>query len=166
MNRDIPTVGDYMTPGAYVVASHETVSSAKSLMKEYGVRHLPVTTDGKLVGIVSDRDLAEAQALRARDAWVEEAMTAKPLTTGPGALLNVVARHMVKRKCGSAIVIDKDRIVGVFTTTDAMEALADALEGKAGRRSSETIGSEPATRAQRAKLTTRELRGRGISRAE
>jgi hypothetical protein len=48
-------------------------------MKEHGLRHLPVMTDGKLVGIVSDRDLAEAQALRGRDGLVEEAMSAKPL---------------------------------------------------------------------------------------
>jgi CBS domain-containing protein len=51
---------DCMTPGAYVVVPHENASRAKSLMREHGIRHLPVMEDGKLVGIVSDRDLAEA----------------------------------------------------------------------------------------------------------
>jgi CBS domain-containing protein len=165
MNRDIPTVGDYMTPGAYVVASHETVSEAKNLMRDHGIRHLPVMTDGKLVGVVSDRDLAEARALRAGDAPVEDAMTRNPFTATPGTLLNVVARTMAKRKCGSAVVVDRDGVVGVFTTSDAMEALSDALEGKASRRSTETIGAQPPTRTRRAKLSAGEREGRPLSRA-
>src|SRR5437763_979869 len=106
MNRDIPTVGDYMTPGAYVVVPHETVARAKSFMREHGVRHLPVMEDGKLVGIVSDRDLAEAHSLRRGGPIVGEAMTGKPYAAAPSGLLNVVARAMAKRKCGSAVVID------------------------------------------------------------
>lgn len=167
MNRDIPTVGDYMTPGVYLVVAHETVTRAKAVMREHGLRHLPVMENGKLVGVVSDRDLAEVRSTRPGGPIVGEAMTGKPYTVAPTTLLNVVARTMAKLRYGSAVVIDRKGVVGVLTTTDAMEALADTLEGKAARRSTENIAARPAakTRTGRAKLSPSELRGRAASRA-
>jgi len=134
-------------------------------MREHGLRPLPVMEDGKLVGIVSDRDLAEAHSPRPGGPIVGEAMTGKPYAVAPSALLNVVARAMAKRKYGSAVAIDRKGVAGVFTTTDAMEALADALEGTVARRGTEGISAKPAARTRRAKPSTRELRGRAISRA-
>lgn len=165
MNRDVPTVGEYMTPGAYVVAAHDKVSQAKRLMQEHGIRHLPVMRDGTVAGIVSDRDLSQAQAFGPRSLMVEDAMTGNPYTVAPGAMLNVVARAMVKRKCGSAIVMDRNGVVGILTTTDAMQALADVLEGKASRQSTESIGARPPVPTRRAKLSASEVRGRAASRA-
>lgn len=165
MSPDIPTVGDYTTPGAYLALSHEKVGRAKTVMRERGIRHLPVMEDGKLVGIVSDRDLADVHSSRPGGAIVGEAMTGKLYTVASNALLNVVAREMAKRQFGSAVVIDRNGVVGVFTTTDAMEALADTLEGKVGRRGTESIAAKPAARTRRAKVSTRKPRGRPVTRA-
>jgi acetoin utilization protein AcuB len=45
----------------------------------------------------------------------------------PDEALDVAAREMSKRKWGSALVTDQGKVVGVFTTTDALRALSDAL---------------------------------------
>jgi acetoin utilization protein AcuB len=154
-----------MTPGAYVVAVDDKVSQARRIMQEHGIRHLPVMKDGTVAGIVSDRDLSQAQALHPNGLTVEDAMTPKPYTVAPSAMLNVVARSMVKRKCGSAVVVDRNAIVGILTTTDAMQALADVIEGKASRLTTESIGARPPAATRRAKLSAGEVRGRAASRA-
>ncbi|HKB07185.1 MAG TPA: CBS domain-containing protein [Candidatus Polarisedimenticolia bacterium] len=62
-------------------------------------------------------------------------MTPGPYTVGPRTSLAKVARSMAKAKYGSAIVMDRGRIVGIFTATDALEALAGLIRGErpAGR---------------------------------
>jgi acetoin utilization protein AcuB len=92
MIRDVPVVRKCMTPGVYLVAAHAKVSQAKSLMQEHGIRHLPVMRDGVLAGVVSDRDISRAQALRPRGALVEDVMTDEPCTVAPDTPLNVAAR--------------------------------------------------------------------------
>jgi CBS domain-containing protein len=142
MKREVPTVADYMSPGALVVASQEKVARARSLMREYGVRHLLILRDGKLAGLVSDRDLADVRSVRAGGPFVDEAMTGQPYVVPPQALLPEVARAMAKRKYGSAVVMDHKGVVGVFTTTDALEALADVLEGKVAKRSTDRVSTK------------------------
>jgi acetoin utilization protein AcuB len=58
---------------------------------------------------------------------VEEAMTAQPFTVPPDAALEDVARAMAEQKYGSAVVVDKGAVVGLFTTTDALRALSSML---------------------------------------
>lgn len=103
-------------------------------MGKYELRHLPVAVDGKLIGVVSDRDLNLVQTLAYAppDAiTVEDAMTPDPYAPTPDTPLVEVVRVMVDRKIGSAVVVDAGEIVGIFTATDAMRALIDALGGKA-----------------------------------
>jgi CBS domain-containing protein len=56
---------------------------------------------------------------------VEEAMTADPLTVRPDTELAAAARLMHAHRCGSVIVLEKQRVVGIFTAVDALRALAD-----------------------------------------
>jgi acetoin utilization protein AcuB len=165
MNHEGPTVADYMTQGAIVARFHEKASRARGLMREYGVRHLLVLRDGKLVGLVSDRDLADVQSVRPGGPFVEEAMTRKPYVVAPDALLHEVARAMAKRKYGSAVVMDDRGIAGVFTTTDALKALADALEGKIATPSTKSAAAKPSGSPGRAKSVLGQLRGRVARRA-
>ncbi len=135
-SRTMPIVGDVMTLVPRTVLTHQAVTVARRLMKEYGVRHLPVTDDrGKLVGVVSERDtrlLPEKSAPRERRS-VQDVMTAKPYAVTSDALVTKVARSMVAKKIGSAVVVDHGDVLGVFTTTDALRVLADAIEGKLAR---------------------------------
>ncbi|HVY44842.1 MAG TPA: CBS domain-containing protein [Minicystis sp.] len=137
MKRSNPTVADYMTKTPHSIGADQPISRARALMREHGVRHLPVLEGGHLVGIVTDRDLAATEAVDEdkREALrVDDAMTPFPYVAAPSAPLAEVARAMAAGKFGAALVADAGRVVGVFTTTDAMRALADALEARPERR--------------------------------
>lgn len=116
-----------MTGAPCLIQRHETLSTAHRTMREHRIRHLPVVEGRRLVGIVSDRDLHLVETLRDVDpalVRVDEAMTPDPYTVAPGASLLAVARSMAKGKYGSAVVVERGRVVGIFTTTDALDALA------------------------------------------
>ena len=142
----VPVVADYMTPGPYVVAPEDSLPSTHALMREHDIRHLPVVRGRELVGILSDRDLNLAQSLapvHPERTTVEDAMTPNPYVVAPHAPLNQVARFMAERKIGSAGVMDGGQLAGVFTVTDALQALVEALEGTYSRRTYEAVTTEP-----------------------
>jgi acetoin utilization protein AcuB len=130
MSKPIPRISQYMTATPHTVGRDQPLTVAHRLMRDHRVRHLPVVHVGKLVGLVSDRDLALIETLRdvnPAEVIVEEAMTQAPYTVGPDASLAEVAEHMAAHRYGSCVVVDGERVVGVFTTVDALEALAALL---------------------------------------
>jgi acetoin utilization protein AcuB len=128
MVREI--VGRYMTPSPITVGARQTLSAAHRLMCQNGIRHLPVLDGGRLVGVLSIRDLHWLESLPNVDpnlVAVEEAMTPDPMTVSPGSALEKVATQMAEHRYGSAVVVDKGKVVGVFTTIDALHALVGLL---------------------------------------
>lgn len=119
-----------MTRSPITVDAGESLADAQRRMREHAVRHLPVLRDGRLVGVLSQRDvyqlwtLADAQLEVDR---VEEAMSARVFVVGPTAFVRDVARVMVETKYGCAVVVDGDRVMGIFTSHDALRHLAEAL---------------------------------------
>jgi acetoin utilization protein AcuB len=143
------TVHEFMTVGPLVVGQSSTLADAHRLMRERSIRHLPVVDGGMLVGLVSQRDLYLLETLKGVDPateTVDEAMTADPFTVAPDAPLEDVAAEMARRKVGSAVVVDRGSVIGVFTTTDALRALSTLL--RRGRRSA-TVGESPPSRRGR-----------------
>jgi acetoin utilization protein AcuB len=133
MNPISLSVAQYMTPGPYVVGPKEPLGNARRLMEKYEIRHVPVWGEGKLVGVLSERDLELVWMLAhapPESLTVEDAMTPNPYTVTPDTPLDEAVRVMAERKIGSAVVLEQGRIVGVFTSVDAMDALADVLEGR------------------------------------
>jgi acetoin utilization protein AcuB len=121
------TVSQFMTRAPYTVGVDQSLSVAHRIMRTHDLRHLPVLAGGKLVGLVSERDLALAEASRRLDldkATVDKAMAADPYCVAHDASLVAVAKHMAGCRHGSAIVMDGDVVVGIFTTVDALLALA------------------------------------------
>ena len=119
-----------MSVSPVAIASHRTLADAHQLMRERGVRHLPVVEGTRLVGVVSQRDLYLIETLRGVDASAElvvEAMNAEPYSVPPDAPLEEVAREMAEHKYGSAVVVQRGEVVGIFTTVDALRALASVL---------------------------------------
>jgi len=126
------TVGRYMSAAPTVVAKSLTLAGAHQVMREKGIRHLPVVEEGRLVGVVSQRDLYLLETLPGVDAAreaVEEAMTDEPYAVPPDAPLESVVEGMVAKRRGSAVVVDREAVVGIFTSTDAMKALLFLLRG-------------------------------------
>jgi CBS domain-containing protein len=127
------TVQDYMSVAPVVVASDRTLAEAHRLMRERSIRHLPVVDHGRLVGVVSQRDLYLLETLKGVDPGTElvrEAMAPEPYAVAPDAPLDEVAAEMAERKYGSAVVVDRGAVIGLFTTVDALRALAAVV----GRR--------------------------------
>jgi acetoin utilization protein AcuB len=120
-------LGDFMTPNPIVIDAGETLSAARRLMSERKIRHLPVVSGGLLVGVLSDRDLQFVETLHTLDfetAHVADAMSHEPAHAAPGDSLAAVAKRMAESKVGSILVVDAGRVVGLFTTIDALRALS------------------------------------------
>jgi len=127
-----PQVIAFMTPFPYTVDADAPLAAAHHLMREHNFRHLPVTSGGALVGILTDRDIklilgpdfggASERELKVRDAYVE-----RPCVVPASTPVAVVARTMAEHHIGSAIVTKNDKLVGIFTVTDACRVLARVL---------------------------------------
>jgi acetoin utilization protein AcuB len=123
-------VGEWMTAQPHTIGDEQTLASARERMRHWGVRHLPVLRGGHLVGVLSSRDIALVESLPGVDVeqvTVDDAMTEDPWTVTADASLGSVAQTMAERKLGAAVVVEapgSDAVVGVFTTTDALRALA------------------------------------------
>jgi acetoin utilization protein AcuB len=125
-------VGDHMTAAPVCIQLDAELEHAVKLMQEHGIRHLPVMDGEDLTGVVTDRDLAMIESLLPEE-WqricVAEAMTPEPYSVTPDAPLWEVAKHMAREKFGCAVVTDEGgAVVGLFTTTDALNVLADVTE--------------------------------------
>jgi acetoin utilization protein AcuB len=80
---------------------------------------------------VSQRDLHLIETLKDVDpaeVAVEEAMSPEVFSVGPRASVRKTAAEMADRKLGCAVVMEKERVVGIFTTIDALRALVTLLE--------------------------------------
>lgn len=121
------TVANYMTADPRCIGLREPLTAAHRLMREHGIRHLPVLDEkGHLAGLLSERDLSLLETLRSvdpRQEPVSEAMSAPVYAVPPDAALAVVAHEMEANRYGSAVVVQAGRVVGLFTTTDALRAL-------------------------------------------
>lgn len=129
MDKTSP-IADFMTPMPHTVGSEQTITFAQKLMGKHGIRHLPVLHGGELYGVVSDRDLGMIAGLNEVDpdqTTVEEAMTQEAYTVSKGAALFDVLREMLEHKYGSAIVVEGTKIIGIFTTHDALKLLVDVF---------------------------------------
>lgn len=123
-------IRDAMTSSVHTIGSSLTLADAARMMKKHQIRHLPVLDGGALVGLVSDRDVQVISSMSELDPTcilVEDAMSQAPWTVEPTTPLVEVAAHMAETKVGSAVVMDHDKVVGVFTTVDGMRVLADLL---------------------------------------
>ena len=117
----------YMTHDPHTIGQEQTLRVAHEVMRQNNLRHLPVLEGGKLVGVLSQRDLHLIETLKDVDpakTTVDEAMTGDVYITGPEAPLAEVASHMAEHKYGSAVVVERGKVVGMFTTVDALSALS------------------------------------------
>jgi len=136
MSKAIPHIDKYMTPSPHSIGQEQPLAKAHALMREFHIRHLPVLHGGKLVGVLSDRDLHLIETLRDVDptkVTIEEAMSPVVYSVSPKALLDDVVREMSHHKYGCAVIEDNGKLVGVFTTVDAMRAFADLLDTRLAR---------------------------------
>jgi acetoin utilization protein AcuB len=132
MTPNTRSISEIMSPVTHSIGVDQSMSEAAHRMHQFGIRHLPVLRGGRLVGLVSERDIAMVESLPGVDpeaVSVAEAMTAEPYAVPPGASLPAVLREMATHKYGTAVVVEGERPVGIVTTIDALRLCARLLEG-------------------------------------
>lgn len=130
MTKPIPPLSKYMTTTPHSVGPDQPLAVAHRMMREHHIRHLPVLHDGKLVGMLTERDVALISAMEGASEKftnVEDAMSTDVYVARPETLLDEVASEMAERKFGSTVVMQNEKVVGIFTTTDVSRALAELL---------------------------------------
>ena len=142
--RQMPSTRSAMTPFPHFIEAGDTLLEARALMVEHRIRHLPVQEDGVLVGILTDRDLKRAfdpalglppkQELFVSDVYVPGAYV-----VSGDAPLDAVLDHMATHHIGSALVTKGDKLVGIFTATDACRQFCDHLRSVHGRGDSDDV---------------------------
>lgn len=109
-----------MTPHPVTVATEATSTEAIALMDQVGCRHLPVVTGGRLVGVVSRKDVC-CECSRKRT--VAEVMSSDPLTADPTDSIERAAATMALSKVDCLPVVDDGHLVGILTTYDVLDLL-------------------------------------------
>lgn len=130
MSKAIPSIQKFMSNAPYTIGPDQPLALAHTMMREHQIRHLPVLHGGKLVGMLTARDLALVETLegvRPSETLVEDAMSTNIYQVEPDAPLDEVTSEMAEHKYGSAVVASNGKVVGIFTTVDACRALTELL---------------------------------------
>ena len=110
---------DVMSVEVVTVSPDDPASVARATMRRHRIRHLVVVEDGRLMGIVSERDLGGTRgAASGRRLPVRDLMAADPVSASPATTLRQAANLMRGRTVGCLLVVDDGRVVGIVTTTD------------------------------------------------
>lgn len=129
-------VRDLMTTDVVTVGRNDELTLADDIMKMKRVRHLPVLEEGRLVGILTQRDLFQAALSTAmgfgekarkeflKTVRVKEVMTDQVLTIDPAADVKEAARQMLDHKVGCLPVVEKGKLVGLLSETDLLRVVA------------------------------------------
>jgi len=125
-------IHEIMTTDVHSVESSAPLSRARELMKARGIRHLVVKRDGRLAGIVSERDVGGPRGA-APSGDVAGAMSHGVVSIGPDATLRDAANMLRGHVIGCLPVMDDDRLVGIVTISDVLDALGRGEAPMRGR---------------------------------
>ena len=137
-------VRELMTGAPITVSPETSVFDARRLMLKERIRHLLVTDDRRLVGIITDRDIrlnlpSQARSLSMWEVYyllakltVGQIMTKSVIIIGPDREARAAAQLMLEHKVGALPVLDGDVLIGILTETDILRAFARVPEA-AGR---------------------------------
>ena len=131
--KSVPTIDKYMTTTPHTVGSEVSLAKAEKMMGEFRVRHMPVLEGGKLVGILSDRDIKLVESFKDIDpekVSVREAFSEHVYSVSPKASLEEVCKEMAAHKYSSVLVVDNHKLVGIFTWVDALTAMSELMSSR------------------------------------
>lgn len=130
------TVNDMMTVVPDTIGPTTPLRDIIGMMKSEGYRHLPIVDNGKLVGIITDRDIRlvmnSPMVLHERrqdeelidTVTAEACMTPNPVTVSPDTPAYRAAEMLSIYKFGALPVVDNDKLVGIVTVTDFLDFFA------------------------------------------
>jgi len=129
-------VRDIMRRKVVTISANERLSTVEDIMTLGRMRHMPVVQGGKLLGVVSERDLLRASLSTLAGHRVEErraflhvvaiaqVMSSPAIVIGPEATVEQAALIMAEKKIGCLPVVEDDHLIGVLTETDVLRMVA------------------------------------------
>ena len=127
-----------MTSNVITASPDTTLADALKLTRGNRIRHLPVVENGRLVGLVTDRDLrlalppvwaSDTDHAQLRDAFntkqVREVMVTEIITTSPSSPIEDAARKLYEHRIGCLPVLENDELLGIITETDLLRAFVE-----------------------------------------
>jgi acetoin utilization protein AcuB len=139
-------IRDVMSAPVVTIEPSAALVDAAVLLRGNAIRHLPVLAGGKLVGLLSDRDIQRFTPSRLipineetynsifADTAVERVMTRAPQTVSSGDPLLAAIILMQQARCGCLPVVDDGELIGIITRGDLLDALQRVLQGKSAAR--------------------------------
>ena len=126
-------VEELMTRDVVTISEGDNLALGDDLLKLHHIRHLPVVREGRLVGLVSHRDLIRALARqggsRSTPIWAKDVMVRAVETVSPRASVREVVEKLLDRKYGCMPVVEEDgRLVGIITASDLVRLAGRLLE--------------------------------------
>jgi CBS domain-containing protein len=133
------TIDNIMTKAPYTIEADRTTGAAMSLFREQGISHIPVMDNGKLVGIISIKDILEhvvqpqlRQSLGSREGEkvplltvsAKGIMTKPVITVQPGTTLKIAEQEMHKHDISCLVVTKDEKLVGIVTKLDFLEPIS------------------------------------------
>ena len=135
-------VGERMTRQVITISPKEGLMVAKHILDRKGIRHLPVVSGGRLVGIITDRDIrrnlpSSATSLEIHEIsylleklQVEMVMSREVISVTPETSIEAAASLLLAHKIGGLPVLDREDVVGIITEADVLRALLEEREGE------------------------------------
>lgn len=132
-------VKELMTTDLMIIKRNESVKKAQNIFENNSFRHLPIVEDGRVLGVISDRDINRSIAISATvsemcgvemddDLKVESIMTKNFISIGPDDNLKEAGRIMMERKIGCLPVIKNEKLVGIITETDILKRFIEMCD--------------------------------------
>lgn len=141
-------VREWMKSSVKTVKPRDTLAHARALLEENRINQLPVTINGRLVGIVTDRDLRSALPSAAQMAAVElgriepeladpsampveTVMASEPIVAAPDDSMESAARKMRESRIGALPIVERGHLIGILTRSDVLDSFIALAGGQA-----------------------------------
>lgn len=138
-------VREWMTSPIVTIKPRDTILHAREIMEKERINQLPVVVRGRLVGIVTDRDLRDVfpsvlniagrrrrsrrrRSVGPEEVLVEEVMTRNVLMLAPDGTIDHAAQLIRRERIGAVPVVEKGKIVGILTRSDLLDACTSLVE--------------------------------------
>lgn len=121
--KSLKTAADIMSSPVKAISPETTITEANKILLRYGHTGLPITENGKIVGIISRRDIEKAKHYGLGHAPVKGFMSRNVVTITPDTVLPEIQHLMIANNIGRLPVIEKGKLVGIVTRTDILKQL-------------------------------------------
>jgi acetoin utilization protein AcuB len=137
-------VKDWMATPVFSVGAEASISEVVNLMRDKKVKHIPVVAEGKLLGVISDRDIKEYSPSKGTSLDIfeinyllaktkaREIMRAKVLTTSPETPVEEAAMLLYDNNIGCLPVVEDGRLVGIISDRDMYRVLVEITGARRG----------------------------------